>query len=349
MPEMLSKDLFKACLAGEPVPAVPAWRFWFDGIYWDAHGDEIAKMQQRWCDDFARFDCQHTVRAIPRDDLPEGKFLDGWGAIFIESPDGVGSHPAEPIIRTVDDWHRYVDTEMPLVESGKYAAGVVAKRQAHPDKYVVGNVWRTFYERMFMLMGYEELMIEIATEGDLFMAMLPALKDFTIQCINEVADAGADAVYLADDWGTQHRLMISPAHFAKYFKPAYADMIDTAHSRGLDVWFHSCGQIMEALPHWIDIKLDVMSNLQTLALDLPEVARRFRGQMTFMGGIDVQYNIVHGSPETVRTEIRKLFEMFDARNGNYMASPCNSIMPETPIENVWAMMEAIEEFGTFES
>ena len=64
-------------------------------------------------------------------------------------------------------------------------------------------------------------------------------------------------------------------------------------------------------------------------------------------GIDVQYNIVHGNRESIRDEIRTLFANFDARNGNYMASPCNSIMPETPIENVWAMMEAIEEFGTF--
>ena len=347
MPSMLSKDVFRACLAGEPVPAVPAWRFWFDGQFWDMYRDEIARMEERWTDDFARFDCQLTIRAEPKD-LPKGKRLDDWACVFVASPDGVGSHPAEPIINNLDDWHRYVDTEMPLIEDG-YAAGVRDLADKYPGNYVVGNVWRTFYERMFMLMGYEPLMIEIATEGELFMAMLPALRDFTIQAIHAVADAGADAIYLADDWGTQHRLMISPTHFAKYFKPAYAAMIDTAHSRGLDVWFHSCGQIMEALPHWIDIKLDVMSNLQTLALDLPEVARRFRGQMTFMGGIDVQYNIVHGDRESIRNEIRTLFANFDARNGKYMASPCNSIMPETPIENVWAMMEAIEEYGTFES
>ena len=71
MPEMLSKEVFKACLAGEPIPAVPAWRFWFDGKFSKAHRDEIIKMEQRWCDDFARFDCTHTVRAIPRDDLPD--------------------------------------------------------------------------------------------------------------------------------------------------------------------------------------------------------------------------------------------------------------------------------------
>jgi len=114
------------------------------------------------------------------------------------------------------------------------------------------------------------------------------------------------------------------------------------------VWFHSCGNITEALPHWIDIHLDVISNLQTLALDLPAIAERFGRQITFFGGIDVQENIVHGDRESIHREIRQLFEMFDARNGMYMASPCNSIMPETPIENVWHMMEAIEAYGTFD-
>jgi uroporphyrinogen-III decarboxylase len=63
-------------------------------------------------------------------------------------------------------------------------------------------------------------MLEIATNGELFNRMLPVLKDFTIHGIELVAQAGADAVFLADDWGIQDRLMVSPASWVKYFKPA---------------------------------------------------------------------------------------------------------------------------------
>ncbi len=36
---------------------------------------------------------------------------------------------------------------------------------------------------------------------------------------------------------------------------------------------------------------------------------------------------------------------FHAHDGKYIASPSNSIMPETPIDNVRHLFEAICEFG----
>jgi len=72
---------------------------------------------------------------------------------------------------------------------------------------------------MYMLIGFENLMMEIATDGELFQRMLADLRDFTIQGIELIADAGADAVFLADDWGSQDRLQISPAMWRKYFRP----------------------------------------------------------------------------------------------------------------------------------
>jgi uroporphyrinogen decarboxylase len=124
-------------------------------------------------------------------------------------------------------------------------------------------------------------------------------------------------------------------------------MIELAHSLGMEVWMHSCGNITESIPHWIDIKLDVLSNLQALALDLPAIAEAYRGQICFMGGLDVQENLVNGTPETVRAEVKAVFDDFHASEGKYIASPCNTIMPETPVENVWALFEAFDKFGRF--
>ena len=118
-----------------------------------------------------------------------------------------------------------------------------------------------------------------------------------------------------------------------------------AHGRGLDVWFHSWGNIAALIPHWIDIGLDVISPLQAAAMDLPAVAAAYHGQITFFGGIDVQHNLVHGTRASIREEVRSLLRMFHAQEGRYMASPCNTIMPETPVENVWALFEAIRELG----
>jgi len=115
-------------------------------------------------------------------------------------------------------------------------------------------------------------------------------------------------------------------------------MIDVAHKHGLDGWFHSCGNITETIPHWVDIKLDVISPLQTAAMDL-------HGKITFFGGIDVQYNLINGTPDLVIGEARKIMKMFHACEGKYMFSPCNTIMPETPVENIWILFKAIRSLG----
>ena len=89
----------------------------------------------------------------------------------------------------------------------------------------------------------------------------------------------------------------------------------------------------------------MISPLQTAAMNLPAIAEAYHGQITFFGGVDVQYNLVKGTRESVRDEVRQLVEMFHADEGKYMFSPCNSIMPETPVENVWTLFEAIRTLG----
>ncbi len=345
---MLTKQEIKDCLNGKCPSYVPAWLFWMDGKFSEENKADVDKMSKQYENDFVFTDAR--IRKRSKDEsLESGEFTDDWGCLFRAAPDGVGSHPTRPIVTSVQDWERYVSEKMPEIDKKEFANGIRDAVENNQNRYILATFWRTFYERMFMLIGYNELMLEIGMGGELFTRMLSRLQDFTIRGIELVADAGADAIFLADDWGTQHRLMISPTAWVKYFKPAYARMIEVAHNRGLDVWFHSCGNIIETIPHWIDIGLDVISPLQTAAMDLPAVADTYHGQITFFGGIDVQYNLVKGAQESIRDEVQHLMKMFHADRGKYMFSPCNTIMPETPVENVWTLFEAIRKFGKYYS
>lgn len=269
----------KACLAGESTPTVPAYLFWFDGKFAEKNAAEVDHIRKRYTNDFLQ--CGPTLEKRAADpEMEPGEFTDDWCCLFRAAPDGVGSHPTRPIVRSLDEWQDYVANRMPLIDPRTFAAGIRDTVPSNPDHYVVAPFWRTFYERMYMLVGFEELMMEIATHGELFGRMLSNLRDFTIQGIELIAETGADAVFLADDWGTQHRLQISPTMWREHFRPAYAAMIDTAHAKGLDVWLHSCGNITEIIPEWIDIGLDVIAHLRAAALDLPAIAEAHRGRIT---------------------------------------------------------------------
>ncbi len=90
--------------------------------------------------------------------------------------------------------------------------------------------------------------------------------------------AEVDAIHIADDWGTQQSLLISPDMWREYFKPCYREYCEMAHRHGKLVLMHSDGYILNILDDLVEIGVDeVNSQLQCMKLaDL----ERFRGKLT---------------------------------------------------------------------
>ena len=80
-------------------------------------------------------------------------------------------------------------------------------------------------------------------------------------------------------------------------------------------------------------------------MDLVEIARTFGGQICFGGGIDVQGLLPTAEPEDVAAEIRRLIDLLDGPQGGYLMAPTNSIMPDTPMENIETMYRTAREYG----
>lgn len=338
---MLKKSEIKACIKGDLCPVAPAVFNWYDVDFVKTNKEFVDEMKTKYPDDVV-YSFPRLIKRAVEPQLAVGEFTDEWGCRFRHAPTGVGAHPTVPIIHSIDEWEKYKEKFIPVVANDFFVNSAVDIAYNNPNHYVTMNIWRTFYERMYMLYGMEELWMDIALEDEMFLHLLYDLKDFTLRSIRAAKLSGVDAIYLADDWGMQDRLQISPASWKKFFKPAYADMIAEAHGFGMDVWMHSCGCIDSIVPEFIDIGLDVIGNLQTVAVNLNELSANYRGKITFFGGLDVQSNLTHGTPETVAREVEDITKLFDPSKGKFIYAPSNSIMPETPTENVRAMFDTID-------
>ena len=77
--------------------------------------------------------------------------------------------------------------------------------------------------------------------------------------------AEVDAIHIADDWGTQQSLLISPDMWREYFKPCYREYCEMAHRHGKLVLMHSDGYILDILDDLVEIGVDaVNSQLQCM-------------------------------------------------------------------------------------
>ena len=73
----------------------------------------------------------------------------------------------------------------------------------------------------------------------------------------------------------------------------------------------------------------------------------FGGRVVFNGCIDTHHWLIGGTPDLVRARTRELLEVMKP-GGGYIASPSHDyLLPETKVENVFALYETVREFGGY--
>jgi uroporphyrinogen decarboxylase len=99
----------------------------------------------------------------------------------------------------------------------------------------------------------------------------------------------------------------------------------------------------------IEIGLDGLHAVQPCCrgMDLRQLKARFGGKILFNGAIDSQHVLIEGDPATVRAKTREVLQIMKPGGGYVAGASHDTILEETPLENVLAMFDAIREFGGY--
>ena len=276
---------------------------------------------------------------------PRDIWNDEWGAIWHRAPDGVGGQVK---FAPIADWSNlgdYLQNKAPRFDqTGRYDF-IHDLIDRYPDVYVMSWGLSGPFERMSFLRGMENLLMDFHFNQKNVIMLGEYIAEQFIHMIHNYAGAGCNGFYFTDDWGSQHGLFINPETWRKIFKPWYKRFIDECHKLNMHACMHSCGNIVPIIPDLIDLGLDALHPIQPNAMDQEKVVRQFAGEITFWGGLDIQHILPHGSPDEVSQECKRLIDLFDGPDGGYIASPANTIMPDTPLENIERMMQTFREYG----
>ena len=118
-------------------------------------------------------------------------------------------------------------------------------------------------------------------------------------------------------------------------------MLDVGKRHGLWIAYHSCGALREIIPDLIEMGVDVLNPVQCncVGMDPLDLKREFGEKLAFMGGVDTQELLPHGSAADVARATERLLEGMTAGGGGYILAASHTIPPETPDENIFAMYE----------
>jgi len=93
------------------------------------------------------------------------------------------------------------------------------------------------FTRLWYLRGFENLMVDIATDDPHLPNLIEMLTDYEMKLVNKWLKVGVDIIGFHSDIGTQRSLMISPAKFHKYIKPMFKRIFMTCRKAGTHVFF----------------------------------------------------------------------------------------------------------------
>ena len=212
--------------------------------------------------------------------------------------------------------------------------------EQHPDQFIVSSPGIGIFKRTWVLRGFEEMLSDVVLEPSFYQALIQSIADHQLVVLDHMLDAPLDRVLFSDDWEYQRGVLIGAARWRKFVKPHLKRLFDRVHRAGEISLNHVCGSVSEIMPDLIEIGLDVLESVQTEAegMNHYEHKREFGQDITFWGGLGSQSIIPCGTPDEIRCEVSKLVTHMGA-GGGYILSPAKGIQPETPPENMTALIE----------
>lgn len=214
-----------------------------------------------------------------------------------------------------------------------------------PGYPIVGASYEPFYlySRLRGLDQALEDLVENPRLVDLIMERIHDVHSAVIRRVLETAADLIDFIYVAEDLGTQHSLLMSPRAFRRSIKPWLARMIALTHSYGVRVFHHDDGAIRPLIPDLIEIGIDLLNPIQwrCRGMERESLAAEFGRQLVFHGAVDNQRTLPFGSPDDVRREVRDNLAIFKDTRG-YIVAPCHNIQANTPTANILALYQAVQ-------
>lgn len=274
--------------------------------------------------------------------LAEGAYIDLWGVGHESSKNSMHMtymrHPLENM-DTVEEMQNYPFPDFANGDASHQKKQVeeIKKR----DLIALGDMQMTIWEIAWYLRSMEELFCDMMGEDEKAEFLFDKVFEINQIRAESYVKAGVDVLYLGDDIGMQHTIMMSEELYCRWIKPRLRALIEHVRSINPDIiiFYHTCGYVEPFIPHLIEAGVDVLNPIQSECMDYKEICRKYGDKLSFHGTIGTQSIMPKGTPEEVK---KAVWDNLDVAGnmGGLLVAPTHILEPEVPLENVLAYVEA---------
>jgi uroporphyrinogen decarboxylase len=280
-----------------------------------------------------------------------GADVNEWGIANELSSDAAlhFTHIVSPL-RSATSVEQIADYPLPDLAADYRTVGLpAAVRGIHDQGFAaIAPLACTLYEVGWQIRGLEEFLTDMVSQPDLATCLLDRLTELRIAQTIPYVRAGCDVLVLGDDVSAQTGMIMSPALWRSFFKPRMARIIAAARAVAPDVpiFYHTDGDCRAIIEELIEIGVTILNPVQPECMDPADLKRRYGDRLAFWGTIGIQGTLPFGTPDDVRREVKTRMDTV-GRGGGFLIGPSHMIEPEVPWENIVALYDAIDEYGTY--
>jgi uroporphyrinogen decarboxylase len=235
----------------------------------------------------------------------------------------------------------------PQVDRFDYDGAAKAAHRAAQEFAVIGP-WVSLFEIYSQMRGLEQSMMDLIENEALVEAVLDRIELIQTEMMKRFfvrAGKDVDLVFISDDIAGQQSLLMAPAMWERHLQPRLKRWCDLIHAHRLKVFYHTDGAARPLLRPILDCGVDVLNPIQhaCAGMDMGELKKEFGHRVIFHGGVDNQTVLPRGTPDQVRAEVRDCRRTLGAGGEGYICCSCHNVQAGTPLENIFAMIEAMQE------
>ncbi|MBO5299789.1 MAG: hypothetical protein J6B51_06915 [Clostridia bacterium] len=309
-------------------------------VPWDV--DYIPGISAKWTDGNVFRDKYYKDKSFK-----EGTSINGWGVAH--EPGSKYAYHMTYMHHPMDKFdsvEQILEYPFPVFDKSMLPEMKAQTERIHANgRPAMGAMQTTVWERSWYMRGMENLMCDMLSEDEMATVLLDKVTDIAVMQAEAYAEAGADAIFLGDDIGMQHTIMMSIGLYEEWLMPRHKRVIDAARAINPDivVFYHSCGRVTELIPSLIKAGIDVLNPVQPETMDFRDLHEKYGDRLSFHGTLGTQSVMPFGTPDDVR---RTVFENLDiaGEKGGLFVCPTHLLEPEVPVENVIAYIKACADY-----
>lgn len=232
------------------------------------------------------------------------------------------------------------ETTYPLTEILK--AVRILRREFKDRVFIMGRADQAPMALAGGLRGHQEFFLDLGETEDpaVVERVLEVCLQTTVRYALALKRAGADGTSLGE-FGSD---TISPSMYRQYAMPYLKRFYAEMRKAGFPATLHQCGNSVKVVGDMVDTGAHILE--LDRHTDMAAAKAATAGRCAVLGMVDPA-NVLHlGTPDLVELKSQEAIEAL-APGGGFILGPGCALMPDTPEENVHALINASKKYGRY--